>query len=77
MEESSLLEGLPLILMGEVGALGADGCVVTAGGREEIGGGCLDLWLCLISHVIRAISATWPVHGQSRDQCMISFVISS
>ena len=39
------MEGLPLILMGEVGALGTDNCVVIAGGREEIGSGCLDLWL--------------------------------
>lgn len=45
LKSSSLLEGLPLILMGEVGALGTDNCVVIAGGREEIGSGCLDLWL--------------------------------
>ena len=43
LKSSSLLEGLPLILMGEVGALGTDNCVVIAGGREEIGSGCLSV----------------------------------
>ena len=45
LKSSSLLEGLPLFLMGEMGILDTNNCVVTGGGREEIGGGCLDPWL--------------------------------
>lgn len=45
LKSSSLLEGLPLFLMGEMGILDTNNCVVTGGGREEIGGGRLDPWL--------------------------------